>query len=139
MLERRRSFWGFPAQPEPNEIVLTEPVLLRDKAVLVDKVGSAGAQGDDPYVAIYVPDDGLYALLLNPVEGAVAAAAEYGQAHFNLEGHDYTLFSATPITGGDQPRQICVYHDPNYRPSKSNWFSIGCGGGASRFLKSLRK
>jgi hypothetical protein len=53
--------------------------------------------------------------MLHPIEGAVEGQAEFGRAHFKLDGHNYLLFSATPITGGDQPRAIWVYRNPQRR------------------------
>jgi hypothetical protein len=67
----------------------------------------------------------------------VAAEAEYGQAGFKLEGHDYVLFSATPITGGQQPRGIWVYHDPNYRPPWPG--AIGTIESGGDFLRRLKR
>jgi hypothetical protein len=119
VLERRASFWGmrdFRLQPKFNEIVLTEGALVRDKEVLAAKVGSASAEGDNPGVAIYVPQEGLFVFMLHPIEGAVEGNAEFGQARFKLDGHGYSLFSATPITGGDQPHPIWLCRNLNYRP-----------------------
>jgi hypothetical protein len=144
VLERRASFWvnaGFPLEPKPDQIVLTKPVLVRDKALLGEEVASVSGGGDSPYVAVSVPDEGLFVFLLKPFEGAVETEAEYGQARFKLDGHEYVLLCATPITGGEQPRQIWVYHDPSYRPSGQRLdFGILSGGGnLARFLKDLRK
>jgi hypothetical protein len=143
VLERHARFWvreNFPLEPKPDQIVLTEPALVRDKELLVKGMGSASAGGDDPYVAMFVPKEGLFALLLKPIDGAVEAEAEYGQAGFKLGGHDYVLFSATPITGGQQPREIWIYHDPNYQPSAPGAIdSIGSGTDLLWRLKRAEK
>jgi len=144
VLERRATFWGgregFPLEPKPDQIVLTEPALVRDKELLIKGVGSASADGKDPYAAIFVPKQGLYAFLLKPIDGAVQAEAEYGQARFKLGGRDYVLFSATPITGGQQPRGIWVYHDPNYQPPWPGASGTVMSGGSSlRLIKKAEK
>jgi hypothetical protein len=141
--ERRARFWwpeGAPLEPKPDQIVLSDPVLLRDKAVLIENVGSASANGNSAYVAVPVRDEGLFVFLLYPFDGAVEGEAEYGQARFKLDGHEYVLRSATPITGGEQPRQIWVYHDPNYRPSGPNAvFSIASGSNPAQLLEKPKK
>jgi hypothetical protein len=137
VLERPASFWGkedYPLEPGTNQIVLAEPALVRDKELLIKGVGSASAEGEGSYVAIFVPNEGLLGFLLKPIEGAVEAEAEYGQARFKIEGHDYVLFSATPITGGQQPREIWVYRDTNYTPGP-----IGTIGSGSDFLGLIKK
>ncbi len=143
VLERHAHFWvneGFPLEPKPDQIVLNEPALVRDRELLIKGVGSASAGGNDPYVAMFVPKEGLFAFLLKPIDGAVEAEAEYGQAGFKLGGHDYVLFSATAITGGQQPRGIWVYHDPNYQPSAPGAIdSIGSGTDLLRRLKRAEK
>jgi anti-sigma factor RsiW len=140
VLERHARFWvrgNFPLEPKPDQIVLNEPALVRDKELLVKGAGSASAGGDDPYVAMFVPKEGLFAFLLKPIDGAVQAEAEYGQAGFKLGGHDYVLFSATPITGGQQPREIWIYHDPNYQASAPG--AIDSIGSGTNLLSRLRR
>ena len=135
VLERRANFWikeDYPLEPKVNQIVFTEAALVRDQELLAKRVGSASAGGDDPYVALYIPKEGLFGFLLKPMEGAVPAEAEYGQARFKMDGHDYVLFSATPITGGEQPRQIWVYRDANYVPSAADADGNLCSGGNFR-------
>jgi len=139
VLERYANLWvreGYPLEPKADQIALNEPALVRDNQLLVKGVGSASAYGGDPYVAVFVPKEGLFGFLLEPIEGAVEADAEYGQVRFKLGGHDYVLFAATPVTGGPQPRGIWVYHDPNYQPSKTG--GIGSIGSGNDFLKLIR-
>jgi len=143
VLERHAHFWvkeDYPIEPKPDQIVLTEPALVRDQGLLVKGLGSAEAGGDDPYVAVFVPKEGLFGFLLKPMDGAVQAEAEYGQARFRMDGHDYVLFSATPITGGQQPREIWVYRDPNYQPSAPGAISsIGSGGNFRDRIEGTQK
>ena len=143
VLERRARFWvkeEYPLEPKPDQIVLTEPALVRDQELLVKNLGSASADGDDPYVALFAPKEGLFGFLVKPMDGAIPAQAEYGQARFKLDGHDYVLFSATPITGGQQPREIWVYHDPNYKPATPGAIgTIGSGGDLRDRIKGAQK
>jgi hypothetical protein len=144
VLERRASFWvhegGFPLEPKSDQIVLTKPVLVRDKALLGEDFSSASAGGDSPYVAISPPNEGLFVFVLKPFDGAVEGEVEYGQARFKLDGHEYVLLCATPITGGEQPRQIWVYYDPNLpRSGQRAGFGIWSGGTPEQFLEQLRK
>jgi len=134
VLERPARFWDFPLEPKPDQIVLTEPALVRDKELLIKGLGSSSATGEDPYAAIFVPNEGLFGFLLKPIDGAVEAEAEYGQARFKIEGHDYVVFSATPITGGQQPREIWVYRDSKYKPG-----AISTIGSGSDFLGLIKK
>jgi hypothetical protein len=143
VLERHAHFWvkeDYPLEPKPDQIVLTEPALVRDQELLVKGLGSASADGDDPYVAFFAPKEGLFALLLKPMDGAIPAEAEYGQARFKMDGHDYVLFSATPITGGQQPREIWVYRDPNYQSTAPGAIdTIGSGCNFHDRIKGARK
>jgi hypothetical protein len=143
VLERHARFWvkeDYPLEPKAGQIVLNEPALLRDKELLIKGVGSASAGGEDAFVAMLVPKEGLFGFLLKPIDGAVEAEAEYGQARFKIGKHDYVLFSATPITGGQQPRGIWVYYDPNYQPSGPGaMWSIMSGCDLLRQIKKAEK
>jgi hypothetical protein len=139
VLERYANFWvreDYPLEPKADQIVLNEPALVRDNQLLVKGVGSASAYGRDPYVAVFVPKEGLFGFLLKPIDGAVEAEAEYGRVRFKIGEHDYLLFAATPVTGGQQPRGIWVYYDPNYQPTRAG--GIGSIESGSDFLKRIR-
>lgn len=76
------------------------------------------------------------------MEGAVKGVAEYAQARFTMDGEDYTLYSATPITGGPQPVRIWVLRLPRCGPNdlslSHNAFYAG-GGNVPEMLKFLRE
>ncbi|MGH9786128.1 MAG: anti-sigma factor family protein [Terriglobia bacterium] len=109
--------WGPPLQRSENELSLNEPMLIRDKELLLDwKGGSALTEGEKAAVAIYDPPVGLFVFSLQAIEGAVAAQAYRGHVRFALNEQNYILSSASPITGGAQPRTVWVFHDPNYQP-----------------------
>ncbi|HEV2349826.1 MAG TPA: hypothetical protein VG028_08290 [Terriglobia bacterium] len=106
----------YPLAPKPDQMVVTNVAIVRDEELLGSMLGSGSVQAEDPGVEVYVPKVGLLVFMLHPMTGAVEAQAEFGQVRFALGGHDFFLFSATPVTGGDQPRTIWVYRNPDYRP-----------------------
>jgi hypothetical protein len=136
----RPSFWGpgYPVNPEPNEIVLTNPAMVRGQEFLGNIGGSASAAGGNSAIGACVPPVGAFVLALKPFPGAIQGVAEYGQARFTMDGQDYTLFSATPITGGQQPRDIWVYRAPNC-PSVERPMILGSGSSPYEVLPHLRK
>ncbi len=98
----------YPLHPKPEEIVANSPVLARGHQILLDLRDSAAEaenKSGNPAIVLYAPPEGLFAFALKPFEGAVPCEAILGQARCTLEAEQYTLFSATPITGGYQPRK----------------------------------
>lgn len=120
------SFWGYPVNPEPNEIVLTNPAMVRGQEFLGNIAGSASAAGEGMAIGACVPPAGAFVFALKPFPGAIRGVAEFGRASFTMDGRGYTLFSATPITGGQQPRDIWVYRAPHC-PSVSRPMILGSG------------
>lgn len=116
----------YPVSPEPGQIMLMFPALLRGDRVLANLEMGAGtgpSLGGNPAVALYAPPEGLFVFALQPFEAATACKVTLGRASCTLEGNDYTLLSARPITGGDQESKIWVLREPRYIPSKVgvNW------------------
>lgn len=108
-------------EPEPGQIILMFPALLRGDRVLINlKTGAGTGLGlsGNPAVAVYAPAEGLFIFALQSFEGATACGVTLGRAVCSLEGDDYTLFSARPITGGDQESKIWVLRVPTYIPSR---------------------
>ena len=126
--------------PEPDEIVLSKAALVRGNEFLGEVGGSGSAQAGNSALGICVPSIGTFVFALKPFEGAIEGLAEFGQVHFRMDGQDYILFSATPITGGQQPREIWIYRSPNcprsWHPAKRPLF-VGAGDVADvlRFLQ----
>lgn len=133
----RPNFWGFPVSPEPNEIVLTSPAMVRGQEFLGNIAGSASATGGNSAIGACVPPVGAFVFALKPFPGAIQGVAEFGRARFTMDGQDYTLFSATPITGGQQPHNIWVYRAPNC-PSVARPGIVGSGS-LPNVLRDLRK
>ncbi|HUX28306.1 MAG TPA: hypothetical protein VMV39_05935 [Terracidiphilus sp.] len=126
----------YPLTPAPNEIVLTNAALVRGHKFL-GRLGSASAATENSAIGACVPPLGAFVFALKPFAGAVQGVAEFGQARFTMDGQDYTLFSATPITGGQQPRDLWVYRAANC-PSPARPM-IFASGGVSGVLGGLRK
>jgi hypothetical protein len=130
----------FSVTPQPDEIALSKAALARGNEFLGEIGGSGAARATNSAAGICVPPLGAFVFALKPFEGAVQGVTEFGEAHFKMNGYDYTLFSATPITGGQQPREIWVYRSPN---CPSSWVHpirhIMGVGDISDVLGALRK
>jgi hypothetical protein len=132
----------YPVTPKPDEIVLSKAALVRGSEFLGEVQGSGAARATNSAFGICVPPLGAFVFALKPFEGAVKGVAEFGQARFKMDGDEYTLFSATPITGGQQPREIWVYRSQScprsWGPGLKTPLMIG-GGDVSNVLDALRK
>jgi hypothetical protein len=132
----------FPVTPKPDEIVLSKGALVRGREFLGEVQGAGSAQGENSAIGVCVPPLGAFVFALKPFEGAVQGVVEFGEARFKMDGYDYTLFSATPITGGQQPREIWVYRNqncpPSWGPASQTPQMIGSGT-LSNVLGMLRK
>jgi hypothetical protein len=113
--------------PKSDELAIASVALVRDNDFLGKIGGSSSARGDNPAIGVCVPPEGAFVFALKPFTGAVQAVAEYGQVRFKMDGHHYTLFSALPVTGGSQPRNIWVYRAPHCPSSSSVAHMIGAG------------
>ena len=138
--------WWFarPVQPKENEIAVRKGFLIRDGRVIAEMDGSASAAGrgnTSPGVFAYLPRHGLFAIGLQPLNGAIEGTADYSQIQFAESGVKYMLLSASQITGGTQPRQVWILHLPDYRPSQhesqlNKGFSIPWSNTSERFGSS---
>ena len=131
----------FPVTPKSDEVVLSKAALVRGSEFLGEVHGSGSAQATNSAFGICVPPVGAFVFALKPFEGAVQGVVEFGEARFKMDGYSYTLFSATPITGGQQPREIWVYRGQNCPPSwgpapPHHIFGVG---DVSNVLDALRK
>jgi hypothetical protein len=107
----------YPVTLQPDQIALSKAALVRGNEFLGEIGGSGSARGENPAVGVCVPPMGAFVFALKPFEGSVQGEAEFGAARFSMDGDEYRLFSATPITGGTQPREIWVHRSPNCPPS----------------------
>jgi hypothetical protein len=131
---------SFPVSPGADQIVLTKAGLVRGNEFLGEIEGAGSVRAADPAIAIYVPQQGVFVFTLKPQEGAVEGVTEFGRAQFKFDGQQYILFSATPITGGQQPREFWVYRDPDCHRWCSVRIPVFIGGGTvSNVLEFVRK
>ena len=108
-------------EAEPGQIVLMSPALLRGDRVLLNlKVGAATgtALRGNPAIALYATPDGLFIFALKPFDGATPCEVDAGRAACTLEGNEYTLLAARPITAGDRDSKIWALHVSPYNPSR---------------------
>jgi hypothetical protein len=132
----------YSVTPKPDAIVLSKAALVRGNEFLGEIHGSGGAEAKNSSFGICVPPLGSFVFALKPFDGAVQGVVEFGQARFTMDGDEYRLFSATPITGGQQPREIWVYRSQNcpstWKHIPKNPTMIGVGD-VSNVLDFLRK
>jgi hypothetical protein len=107
----------YPLTLHPDEIALSKAAVVRGNEFLGEIHGGGSARAENSAIGICVPPLGAFVFALKPFEGAVQGVAEFGEVHFKMNGENYILFSATPITGGQQPREIWVYRSQNCPPS----------------------
>jgi hypothetical protein len=106
-----------PLDPQKNEFRIVSPVLVRGKEVLFNLAGSDSTDSGDPEAAlmIYYPGEGRYLISTVPFKEAVQGSVEPGQIKFNLQGQDYLLLTAMPVTRSEH---VWVSHDPQYKLSQ---------------------
>jgi hypothetical protein len=113
--------------PSLDEISLNMPILIRDKGEIAAKELYAGADirdmncGGQPGacgICLYSPGAGQFCFSIHPFAGSIRGLAGMGAILFNEGGHSYMLYSASPITGGDQPRPVWILHRKDYLPSQ---------------------
>ena len=101
--------------------MLMSPVLLRGDRVLANLrmgVGTGPGLPGNPAAALYAPSEGLFIFALEPFGGASACQVVLGRVECSLQGSDYTLLSARPITAVNDESKIWALHVPAYLPSK---------------------
>jgi hypothetical protein len=104
--------FGNPVEPEPNQLVLTCPILIQGDSVLANMDGgSTHIHAGEAATIGTAQGQGAFDFALEPFPGAVAARAEWGRLKFSIDGIEYELAGASPLTGGEQPRTIWVRRD----------------------------
>jgi hypothetical protein len=104
--------WGVPGEPGPDQIVLTSPLVISGQTLLANLEGANSLAQDRNWGGrIYVPGTGQIVIALQALPGAVQGEAYWGDLKFTWQGRRYTVRTASPITGGDQPRAVWVTLD----------------------------
>ena len=92
-------------ETEEGQLMLMSPALLRGNKALANVRGGAGTGAlKEPAIVVYAPEEGMFLFAVQPFEGATACRVILGRAECQLDGAAYTLFSARPITGGENPK-----------------------------------
>ena len=106
--------WGFPVEPGPDQLVLTHPVVIKDHKTLLANIEGGSALADKDGTAFLAAKDlGRLTISLRPLPNSVQGQATWGKLEFKLNGQSYTLFSASPICGGEQPHAVWVSLEPD--------------------------
>ncbi len=102
--------FGIPLVPAEDKMIVRSPVLV-DSNKLIGELRGAATTANASDVAFFGVPDGVFMFGLKPFPGAVQGRATWGEITFKLDGKDYRLLAAAPITGGEQPRPVWVRHD----------------------------
>jgi hypothetical protein len=100
--------------PNADELRVTSPLLLRDKAEVGDLEGAnANSVGAKKRVVVYYPKAGLLIFSLEQFPDALPAKVRDNRVSFSVDGHEYTLINAAPVTRAEQ---IWVARKLDYTP-----------------------
>jgi hypothetical protein len=102
--------------PQAQEFRIVSPVLIRGKQLVFNFAGaSTTGISPDANVVIYWPGEGRYLISAAPFKGAVSGRVNVSQIEFSLEGQEYTLLTAVPVTRSEH---VWVKHEAGYLPSE---------------------
>ncbi len=119
--------FGVPLEPSAGEMVVRSPILTAQDRLMGQLNGATSVAQSNDAINFRPGSDGTFLFALKPFPGAVKGLANWGEITFKLEGRDYRLLAAAPITGGDQPRPVWVRHD-----AESSGESAGASLGTNR-------
>jgi hypothetical protein len=102
-----------PFLPNPDQLRLMSPVVLRDAKLVGDGNRMSAIASREANVAwFFVPGEGAFLFSLDKFEGAVEGQLKNSQVAFRSEGQSYLLLTGAPIVGGEQERTIWAAHAP---------------------------
>ena len=106
--------------PQENEFRIVSPVLIRGNQLVFNFAGASSSSGedDDPTeggVSIYWPGEGRFLISPQPFKGAAQGNVSESQATFKVDGVEYLLLTAVPVTRAEH---LWFKHEPSYRPSE---------------------
>jgi hypothetical protein len=104
--------------PEPDELRVVSPLLVRDNKVVLDFAGmtliaDTRAQG----VQMYKSGLGRYLLSLSRLKGAAEGKVEQSRIFFEMDGHAYQLLTGAPVA---RSKRVWVLYQPQHRPSSES-------------------
>jgi hypothetical protein len=108
---------GQDISPGPNEVRFATPLLLKDKKLAGDFVGSIGGifSADDldrMAMAFYLPGEGRFLISQTPMKGAVEAKIAFSRLSFEEGGHWWELVNGIPISRADH---LWVLHQTDFK------------------------
>lgn len=120
--------FGQPLEVPADQMIVRSAALVAGDQALGSLQGATAITqpGGGGVIRFHVGSEGTFLFGLKPFPGAVEGQTEWGQITFELDGREYRLLAAAPITGGDQPRPVWVRHDPQTEDD-SPTSSIGAG------------
>ena len=97
--------------PGPNEIRLSDPLLLKNNKVAGD-LEHSGAVANRPGegVSLFVPGEGRFVLSMTEVAGAVPAKVRLNRVSFEIDGQKYVIVTGMPVTRSEK---IWILHKPS--------------------------
>lgn len=118
--------------PGPNELRVVSPVLIRGEELVLNMAGAASSvpNGSGSGVFVYCPGEGRFLFSSAPFKGAVRGTVSASQIKFTVDGQDYLLLTAVPIT---RAADVWVRQDPDYKPSEQDDGGLLGSGNPSDF------
>jgi hypothetical protein len=103
--------------PRPNEFRVVSPVLIRGKELVFNmaRATSSVPTGSGTGVFVYWPGEGRFLFSSAPFKGAVRGTVFSSQVKFTVDGQDYLLLTAVPVT---RAAEVWVRLESNYKPSE---------------------
>jgi len=118
--------WGMPGEPGPDQIVLNGPLVISGETLLANLQSAHVLAPDRNWGGrIYVPGTGQIVIALQASPGAVQGEANWGDLKFTWQGRSYVVRTASPITGGDQPRAVWVTLDSEHPWGRGERWGLG--------------
>ncbi len=111
--------------PEPNELRVFSPLLLKGKQVVGDMQGGSVYAKSDEAADIYFPGSGKFLLSLSPMKGAVQAKVEFNRISSQWNGQEYVILAGAPVARSNQ--QVWVLYEPSYKSDDLEHGFIGAG------------
>jgi hypothetical protein len=99
--------------PNAGELRLLAPVLVRDKQVIADVLGTAEATHPGEALLFDTPPLGRYLLSQEPMNGAVEANVWLNRITFELNGQVNVIVSGAPVT---RAHSVWVLCEPDFKP-----------------------
>lgn len=108
---------GQDVSPGPGEVRFASPLILKDKKLVGDLIGSVGGvfSTDDldlNAIVIYIPGEGRFLISQLQMKGAVKGQVALSRLSFEEGGHAWELVNGVPITRADS---LWVLHEPDFK------------------------